>query len=471
MNDSESISTCSAETRTGIDWDAWAESLEDWAAKLAERTAAALNLAGPAITSRASIDRIAALERLRGVVAGLQAAEEVAFGERQRAEQLAAGVKARDLGRGVAEQIGYARKIAPTAAAHHLGMATSLMHRSPVAFERLRAGEVSEAQCQILVTRTSHLDEADAALVDAAIAPRMDGWNLKATEHAIDTIAYRIDPRAFVDRRGKAEADRRVWIRPAPDCMSIVSALLPTAQGVGVFAALKHAADTRSPDDLRGQGQLMADTLVQRITGQPEAHLTPVQINLTVSADSLLGGGDEPGWLQDYGPIAAEHARSIVAGEPPSNVNPAAGPQWHGTADERHQPPPTLRQSRRAEVWIRRILTDPITGIATNIDTRRRTFSEAARLFITIRDQHCRQPFCSSPIRHADHVVPVRNGGPTSIDNGQGLCERGNYVKDMPGWRTARALGGGVITTTPTGHRYRTRPPAQVGLPTLTRRE
>ena len=33
-------------------------------------------------------------------------------------------------------------------------------------------------------------------------------------------------------------------IRPAPDAMTYVTALLPVAQGVGVYAALKRAADT-----------------------------------------------------------------------------------------------------------------------------------------------------------------------------------------------------------------------------------
>ncbi|MDQ6657010.1 MAG: hypothetical protein M3Z00_02035 [Actinomycetota bacterium] len=66
-------------------------------------------------------------------------------------------------------------------------------------------------------------------------------------------------------------------------------------------------------------------------------------------------------------------------------------------------------------------------------------------------------------------MQPYRRGGPTSIDNGQGLCERGNYVKDMPGWTTSKGnTPGEVITTTPTGHQYRTLPPPQVGLPKLT---
>lgn len=37
-------------------------------------------------------------------------------------------------------------------------------------------------------------------------------------------------------------------------------------------------------------------------------------------------------------------------------------------------------------------------------------------------------------IRHDDHVVRAADGGRTEAANGQGLCERCNYVKETPGW-------------------------------------
>ena len=44
--------------------------------------------------------------------------------------------------------------------------------------------------------------------------------------------AYRLDPESFVARRRQAEADRRVSLRPAPDAMTWLSALLPVKDGV-----------------------------------------------------------------------------------------------------------------------------------------------------------------------------------------------------------------------------------------------
>ncbi|MGI8416302.1 MAG: DUF222 domain-containing protein, partial [Nakamurella sp.] len=333
----------------------------------------------------------------------------------------------------------------------------------------------------VLAVKSSHLGQTDAAILDAAMAPRLTGWNLKQTEQAVQHAVYAIDPQGFVDRRGKAEQDRTVWIKPAPDCMATVTALLPVAQGVAVYAALKNAADTRGVDDERSAKQVMADTLVERITGQAQAHLVPVQVNLTMTADTLLAGSTTPAWLEDFGPIAAEHAKAILACDYPGAASQTPDGYQSDCPPTRFpdgSPPPgsdkhqSTREVKLAKAWIRRILTDPITGIATNLDSKRRTFDGKARTFLNIRDRECRQPFCSAPIRHADHIHPRRRGGPTSIDNGQGLCERGNYVKDMPGWTTSKGTSPGeVITTTPTGHQYRTLPPPQVGLPKLTVRQ
>ena len=61
---------------------------------------------------------------------------------------------------------------------------------------------------------------------------------MRGSAAAAKEIADRLDAQAVVDRAAKAEADRTVTIRPAPDTMTYVTALLPVAQGVGVYAAL-----------------------------------------------------------------------------------------------------------------------------------------------------------------------------------------------------------------------------------------
>ena len=70
----------------------------------------------------------------------------------------------------------------------------------------------------------------------------LDGLGDAALAAAAKAIAYRLDPQAVVDRAAKAETERTVTMRPAPDTMTYLTALLPVAQGVSVYAALKPAA-------------------------------------------------------------------------------------------------------------------------------------------------------------------------------------------------------------------------------------
>jgi hypothetical protein len=182
--------------------------------------------------------------------------------------------------------------------------------------------------------------------------------------------------------------------------------------------------------------QLMSDLLVERVTGQSSAGAVPVEISLVMTPDSLLGLSEEPAILRDGSPVPARTARAL-AGSP------------------------------EAPTWLRRLFTDPVTGVVTSADPGRRRFSAAEERTIDARDRTCRLPRCDSPIGHRDHIVRHADGGPTSVVNGQGVCPGHNFVKEIPGWRS-RVIdprpGHHVIeVTTPTGHSYLSRPPSALG--------
>jgi hypothetical protein len=73
---------------------------------------------------------------------------------------------------------------------------------------------------------------------------------------------------------------------------------------VAVFAALTRAADSaRAGGDSRSRGQVMADALVTRVTGQAQADDVPVMVNLVMTDAALLGGSDEVARVAKYGPV------------------------------------------------------------------------------------------------------------------------------------------------------------------------
>ena len=113
----------------------------------------------------------------------------------------------------------------------------------------------------------------------------------RQTAAAAMRIAQKLDPKAWVARHRKAVSERRVSIRPAPDLMGYVSALLPVAKAVAVYAALNQYANTATAvGDDRSRGQLMADEFVHRVTNpQATAATTPAAPRNT-SSPSAPGG-------------------------------------------------------------------------------------------------------------------------------------------------------------------------------------
>ena len=114
--------------------------------------------------------------------------------------------------------------------------------------------------------------------------------------------------------------------------------------------------------------------------------------------------------------------------------------------------------------WWRRLFAHPDTGALVGGDPQKRLFDGFLAKLIDLRDGgRCRDPFCDAPIRHHDHIRAFRAGGPTSFTNGRGVCARGNYVREMPGWHVHTVHDGlgdqphTVRTTTPTGHTYTSR--------------
>jgi hypothetical protein len=393
---------------------------------------------GCGIDDAERIDRLALLESIKGAAAAAQARIAVAFEASQREVQAASGVAARDRGRGIAAQIALARRDSPAKGPRHLGLATALATELPSTMGHLSAGRISEWRATLVCRETAVLDAEARLEVDARLAADLPFLGDAQVAQRARALACSLDAGSVARRWSRAESDRRVGLRPAPDTMTWLTALLPVAHGVAVYASLKAAADRpRQGDDRRGRGQVMADTLVERVTGQASAAAVPVEIQLVMPAESLVGGGAEPARIPDHGAVPAAFARDLVARGADSG----------------------------APTWWRRVFTTPDGRDLVALESRRRRFDGALRRLLELRDQTCRTPWCDAPIRHADHVAPHRAGGRTTAANGQGLCAACNQAKEAPGWR-ARVTSAGpsraqphapphaVSTTTPTGHVY-----------------
>ena len=386
------------------------------------------------------VDLIRGLEEVKAAAAGAQAVLTAELDASQRRAQEATGARPREVGKGVAAQVGLARRESPHRGRIHLGLAQALCGEMPHTLAALRAGKVSEWRATLLVKENACCTRQDRAVIDRTIAGDADRLATLSDQQLVAEargLAYRLDPHALVERHARARADRSVTLRPAPDTMTYLTALLPVEQGVAAYAALTRAADAlRSAGDDRTRGQAMADTLVERTTGQESATAVGVDVRVVITDRSLFAGDHEPALLEGYGTVPATWARDLVA---------------------------DATDGLRA--WFHRLYTAPGTGDLVALDSRSRTAPAGLASFIRTRDQRCRTPWCDAPLRHIDHIKAHAQDGPTQAANLDGLCEACNHAKTAPGWRARPRPGPQhtIETTTPTGHTHHSQAPPLPG--------
>ncbi len=382
------------------------------------------------------IDRLAAAERLQSALEAFKSIEMVRFAQSQVAAQQARDVHPSRIGRGICDQIALAGHVSPTEGSRRLNTARDLVLDMPVVFGLLARGGIHPITARLIVGQLSHLDKVTRRLVDTRLAGAdLAAKTPRAAGATAQRLAYQADPEGSTARARTARKERRVTLRPAPDTMSLLSGLLPVEQGVACYAALDaEVKRCRAFGDPRTRGQIMADTLVERVTGQSAADQIVAEVAFTMPTEALLDADNPaPSQIDGFSPLPAPLARDILTRAAPRS-------------------------------WWRRLFTrTTATGkrIVDDIDPIRRRFTGVIADLINRRDQTCRDPYCDAAIRHLDHIRRWIDGGASSAVNGRGVCERGNYTREMPGWSVELIDPDthATRTTTPTGHRYLSTPP------------
>lgn len=399
------------------------------------------------LDDRQRIEMIDAGETLKNCTNGAQLRVSLDFEASMRREAAKRGVRAEKQVLGVTHQLALARRVSPHRAKRiqHLGHRLEGM---PETFAALVHGLLSDERADIIAKNSECLSPELRERVDLAIAGDPE-WlatlGNKELEAEVNKLAYRFDPRSFVERAAKAQADRRVTSRPAPDTMMVLNLLLPVVQGVASYAALQRwATAARNAGDPRSMGQLMADRAVELLTGQATPDAVPVTVDVMIPDTSMLGIDDDPAIVPGYGPIPAAIAVALL-----------------------------LTAQEQGLAMLRRLYTHPQHGRLVAMESVAQEFPAMLAALIRKRDQICRQRWCDAPIRNCDHAQRKADGGPTSYLNGQGTCEACNQAKEAIGWRVRARPGPAglqdpdiphtVETVTPTGHVHTSVAP-QVGV-------
>jgi hypothetical protein len=351
----------------------------------------------------ALIERITRLEERKAAVAAEQADAILEFARAHADSQTATGsVEPEALGRSIAAQVGLACRVSPSEGRRRVRIARDL-HTGHTRIRELFAfGALSKYKTATIVAATAHLSPAERAKVDERLAQlRVETLGVRRIHDLARTLAAEVAPEKFAARCRAARSGRRVSVRPAVDGMADLTARLPVEQAVACYAALVAAVSrvaVQSEPVTRGRGQVMADTLVERLTRQATASDVPLEVQIVVPVEALVDPASPlPAQIPGHGPVPVD---LLATGE-----------------------------GRRT--WRRLITRD---GIVIGGDSNRRRFTGQLAALIRARDGHrCREPYCDAPIRHIDHIRRWADLGRTEYDNGRGLCEFHNHVRETPG--------------------------------------
>ncbi len=134
----------------------------------------------------------------------------------------------------------------------------------------------------------------------------------------------------------------------------------------------------------------------------PRPLMADVEVQVVISAATLLGLDDQPGLLRGYGAVPAAVVRDIVDG-----------------AD-----------SNGSRTALRALFADPVDGRLLAMGSNARFFTGGLRQFVVTRDQSCR--VAGGRIVDVDHIVDFQDGGPTTAANAQSLGKLAHVLKDHP---------------------------------------
>ena len=342
-------------------------------------------------------------------------------------------------------EVAAACNLSPAAASIMVSHADTLAERLPEVAAVLAVGDTDWRTVQVIITRTEFVADSVMAGLDANLAQRISKWHCwsrRRIVNAVDATVRGMDPDA-VRERVRQEDRRHVDVIAVGDGTAKVDGIIAADAAATFDRRLNELAAAVCRNDPRSTAQRRADAVKALAEGRrlacecgndacPHRSVdavapTRMVINVVAGAETVLGGGSQPGYLEGYGVIDAEQVRQLAED---ATLRLVEEPAVSGAEALRYQPSAALERAVR------------------------------------LRDMTCRFPGCDRPAAACDldHTVPFNHadpgkGGATVAHNLKCLCRQHHRLKTFhQGWRDEQLPDGTVIWTSPTGQTYRTSP-------------
>lgn len=315
-----------------------------------------------------------------------------------------------------------------------------LVNEFPHWVTAIELGRVDMRHAQALLKHSRVLEPQHLLEYGQAVLEFAQTHTPGQTHRHAETLAATIASEAFDAAHERARKERHVTIKHDGLGMAMLYAYLPSEiaapieqlldKGARELRALdRDASQTQSEHmpDTRTLAQMRADVFAETLLcATPGASRVSAVVSITIPALSLVDQNDgaAPALLDGMMPMSATEAKHLAAGVSS----------------------------------LQRILTHPVTGQVTAVDTYQP--DRALRRFLHIRDRTCRHPGCVRPATRSeiDHTTPFSEGGKTNTKNLACLCLAHHTQKHEKPW-TVTNLGDGVLEwRTPLGQIVRTEP-------------
>lgn len=455
-------------------------------------------------SSEEALAVVAGIDQLRSSLAAMDSTWQVTAEQRIRQADAARNVPEKNQGHGVSSELALARRVSPHSSSLSLSSARRLVSHMPATLEYLSSGLITERTAHAIARTLDGSDPSVCTEVDDWIAEnptRLDGLGTRRTRQLVRELSQQADPSESRARAERAARARNVTMQPVGDGMARITAVLRALDATAVMKTLDAAATSQKTAGARGSHQaLQADNLVTLVLGgareaepsntthRPSPSCEPgfrLDVGVIITDRALLcsEADGEIARIEGYGPVPAHIITDTMSGAPPGmliaprvddepppptpQAPPSPEPQkppgipadddWGDIDAMENSHPVEQHPDLEVTAVFRRLYTHPRTGELVAMESRARAFPAGLKRMISWRDETCRTPWCNARIRHIDHIVSAASGGPTNYDNGQGLCERCNYLKEHGPWHvspaTAAERSGQITWESPHGAR------------------
>jgi len=232
------------------------------------------------------------------------------------------------------DEVAAALRLTGLAAGVRLQLAVELAGRLPGTAAALRAGRLDVPRARVIADGVAALEDRLATAVEERVLARAGDQTTGQLRVTLARVVLAADPSAAEARHERAVAERQVTVRPLPDGMAGLWALLPADGATALYARLDHVARGGPAGDPRPMDARRADALLALALGAvapgagvpttsvpttaasaapTAAHSVPTtaatsapvlvgaSVRVTVRAETALGLADEPGHVAATG--------------------------------------------------------------------------------------------------------------------------------------------------------------------------